>query len=265
MRFIIEPVLSGTGFFDFISTSAYVVGMDLADRITQATKPYLFQNSFILRDLPVRDLEVLEQNTESESKKRGEVLFRQGGYPKGVYWLISGKIKIYQGNAAGQRQTHYIYSDGDLIGHRQLIAEVEHPVSAALLENTVIRFIPGEVFRNLLSTSPFFTRNVLTGLAREFTVWVNRMTVFQHYPVRHKLILTLLMLYEQYRISGETPGLITITRTELSELVGASLETVVRILNKLKSANLIRISGRRITLLDPEGLLDLLNKQGKED
>jgi CRP-like cAMP-binding protein len=231
---------------------------ELHDKISKATYPYLFQNSFILNDLPQQDIDILHSHAKPEERKRGEILFRQGSFPTGAYWLVKGKVKIFQGIEDNQRQTMYIYSDNDLIAYRQLIANQPNPVSATLLENSTLRFIPGEVFRQLIKTSPFFTRNVLSALAHEFTVWMNRMSVFQKFPVRTRLALTLLVLHEQYRLSGTAPGTITITRTELAEFVGASLETIVRTMNTFKSSNLVQIKGRQIILTDLDGLLELL-------
>ena len=230
-------------------------------RIEKATQPYLFQNGSILTDLPVDDLRLIEANIFTETRKRGDVLFKQGAFPKGAYWLKTGKIKIFQGTTDGDRQTHYIYSDGDLIGYRQLIAEEANPVSAILLEDSTVSMIPADVFRGLISSSPFFARNVLSALAREFAVWMNRMTVFTKFPVRRRLLLALLMLHEQYRLSGSPKGEITMTRTELAEYVGASLETVVRVLNTFKSENLVQVSGRRILISDAEKLLDMLQEE----
>ena len=235
--------------------------MDSKKKILKATQPYLFQNSFIMTDLPEKDLLHIEKHAKPEFRKRGEWLFRQGTYPAGVYWLRSGKAKIFQGIEAGQRQTLYIYSDGDLIGYRQLIAGEPHPVSTILLEDSTVSIISGDIFRGLLASSPFFTRNVLSALAREFTVWMNRMNVYKKYPVRHRLALALLILHEQYRMSGSPQGIITMTRTELAEFVGASLETVVRAFNHLKSKNLVSIKGRQITLHDPVALVDILKKE----
>lgn len=227
-------------------------------KIATATRPYLFENGFILTDLPEKDRAMCQASFTPTFRKRGEVLFQQGTFPKGVYWLMSGKAKIAQQTPGGQNQTLYIYSDGDLIGFRQTIAEEANPVSAVLLEDAKVGFIPADAFRSLLNASPVFARNVLTALAREFTVWMNRMTAIAQFPVRHRLILALLILHEQYRRSGAPPGVVTMTRTELAEYVGASLETVVRALNALKSGNLVRISGRRILLPDPIGLVNIL-------
>lgn len=229
--------------------------------IAGVIQPYLFQNGFILADLPVKDLAVLQQNVQIVAHRRGEWLFRQGGFPKGAYWLISGKAKIFQEMPDGQRHTNYIYSNGDLIAFRQLIAGEVHPVSAALLEDSTVGLIPAETFRDLLNSSPFFTRNILTALAREFSVWMNRMTVFTQFPVRKRLVLALLMLHEQYRLSGNPVGVITMTRSELAEYIGASLETVVRGLHVLKERDLVRIHGRQIVLPNALGLLEILQKE----
>ncbi len=229
--------------------------------IERFIRPFIFRNRFVLEELPEQDIALLRQKAQPEYRKRGETLFSQGGFPAGVYWLQSGKAKIYQGAADGERQTLYIYSDGDLIGHRQLIAGEPHPVTATLLEDSVVRLIPADTFRGLIQSSPFFARNVLTALAREFTVWMNRMNAFTKYPVRHRLALALLILYEQYRSSGTEQGVITITRTELAEVIGATLETVVRMLHTFKDEGWVLISGRSIRLLKPDSLLQLLEKE----
>ena len=89
------------------------------------------------------------------------------------------------------------------------------------------------------------------------------MTVFTTYSVRHRLVLVMLILHEQYRQSGSPPGMVTMTRTEIAEYVGASLETVVRALNTLKSDHLVEIQGRRIVLPDPVRLMSILNEEEK--
>lgn len=235
---------------------------DSSSKISKITRPYLFRNGGMLNDLPEKDFATIEGSAKPKVVKRGEVLFKQGTTPRSVIWLLSGKVKILQETPGGQRQTVYIYSDGELIGYRQLIAGEPHPVSAVTLENSTIVIIPGQTFRGLIEQSPTFARNVLAALARDFTVWMNRMTVFTKYPVKLRLILALLILHEQYRISGSPAGVITITRTELSEYIGASLETVVRVLNTLKAKNLVQINGRRIQILDVKELV--LMMEGEE-
>jgi CRP-like cAMP-binding protein len=213
-----------------------------------------------MSELPEKDREFLQANGVSKTLKRGETLFKQGTTPRHVVWLLSGKVKILQETPGGQRQTVYIYSDGDIIGYRQVIAGEVHPVTAVLLEDSKIIFIPSSIFKSLIDQSAAFARSFLAALSRDFTVWMNRTTVFTIFPVRRRVVLALLLLYEQYRQSGSPPGEITITRTELAEYVGASLETVVRVLNTLKSKYKVEVSGRRILIRDPGALIDLMEQ-----
>lgn len=215
----------------------------------------------MMADLPDHELSIIKESAKAKSMKRGEVLFKQNTIPRSIVWLITGKAKIFQETPGGQRQTVYVYSDGDLIGYRQMIAGEVHPVTAVLIEDSTVMMIPVSTFRGLIDSSPQFAKNVLSALARDFTVWMNRMTVFSKFPVKRRLILALLILHEQYRLSGSPAGVITITRTELSEYVGASLETVVRVLNTLKSKNMVQISGRRIVLTDVNALADIMEKE----
>jgi CRP-like cAMP-binding protein len=228
-------------------------------KIQQKVKPYILQTRLIFNDLPEKEKLALKKNAIPGSAKRGHYLFRQGTYPKGVYWLISGKAKIFQETPSGQRQTLYVYTDGDLIGYRQLIADVPHPVNSKWLEDASWLHIPADRFRSMIRDSPLFARTMLTMLANEFTVWMNRMTVFTQFAVKDRLILALLILHEQYGADSDGVA-ITFTRTELAEYVGASLETVVRALNKLKAQKLVEIKGRVIKLNDVESLMEILKK-----
>ncbi len=233
--------------------------MTEASQIEEAIAPYVLHNAFVYENLPAAEKAMLENSSRPVEMQRGEVLFRQGAFPKCAYWLHAGKVKIYTELPNGQRQTLYIYTDGDLIGYRQLLSEDRYPISAELMENSSIGLIPTDVFRALVRESAFFSRNLLEALAREFTVWMNRLTVFAQYPVQARLILCLLILHDKYRSNDQVQTVITVTRTELAEYVGASLETVVRALAPLKSAGLVLVQGRRITLPNPVMLLEYLN------
>src|SRR5690349_118635 len=98
-------------------------------KITKAIEPYLLHSGFILTDLPKKELERLRESAVVEKRKRGEILFRQGAYPKGAFWVMSGKLKIFQETPAGLRQTLYVYTDGDLAGYRQIIANEVYAVT----------------------------------------------------------------------------------------------------------------------------------------
>src|SRR4030095_6038135 len=91
----------------------------LDKKINRVVQQYLLQNSLFFHDLSENEMELLKKNGRKETGKRGKLLFRQGTFPKSVILLLTGKAKIYQETPSGQRQTLYIYTDGDLLGYRQ--------------------------------------------------------------------------------------------------------------------------------------------------
>lgn len=128
----------------------------LKKKIQEAVQPYLLQGNVIINELPEAEKAALKKFATTETGKRGQVLFKQGSFPKGVYWIVEGKVKIFQETHSGQRQTLYVYTENDLVGYRQFIADVTHPVTARFLEDTSYLHIPGHVFRNLIKDSPLF-------------------------------------------------------------------------------------------------------------
>lgn len=188
--------------------------------------------------------------------KKNKIIYREGSYSKGAYILRKGKIKIYQTNKEGKEQIAYIYRKGEIMGYRPLLCEEPHPVSAAALEDCVISFIPKQLFLNALDESPVLARRLLNNLSHEFTVWINKLTLFAQQPVKERIALSLLIINEKYKKDSKSiqPVVINLSREDLANYVGTTTETLVRILRYLKDENIITANGRKITILKPKEL-----------
>lgn len=222
---------------------------------------YHFKTDSILEGLPVKEFRLLKQEMQRMEIKKGKVLYREGTYSKGAYILRKGKVKIYQTNKEGKEQIAYIYRKGEIMGYRPMLCDEPHPVSATSLEDCVISFIPEKYFLYALDESPVLARRLLTNLTHEFTVWINKLTLFAQQPVRERVALSLLIINEKYKNEkykkeekGHLPGYINLSREDLSNYVGTTIETLVRILRYLKDEKIIATSGRRIVLLKPKEL-----------
>jgi len=75
--------------------------------------------------------------------------------------------------------------------------------------------------------------------------------------VRQRLALTLIMLKDTYGVEQGMEGDIEInlTREDLANIVGTATESLIRLLNQFKKDNLITSSGRKIKILDTDGLI----------
>lgn len=221
-------------------------------------KPFLFQYYFSKDKWGEQVTSIWEEKGETRIAPRKEVLFRQNQYGRGVFLLHSGKVKIYTTLPDGQCRILYLYSKGALIGYRQVISGEQYPVSAEVVEKSIISYLSAEIFLELTHTVPSFSASILEALSLEFTVWVNQISIFAHYPVRIRLCICLLILWYKYTHGGKTHQPISLSRSNIAEYVGASLETVVRHLKYLEDNGYIERNGRRLWVPVPVNLLDVI-------
>lgn len=214
---------------------------------------YYFNNADVLNELNAGDRKKLLSKVQPRKFKSGKLIYREGHAPKGVYVVKKGKVKIYQTGQDGQRQIMHIYTAGELFGYRPIICNETHPVTAVALEECSCDFIPRAHFSACLHASSALSHLLLVSLSREFSVWVNNISVFARYPVKSRVALALLILQEKFR-TKEKMNEVTLTRSEFANYIGTVKEMVVRVVQELKKNRIVETHGSKIRILKPEEL-----------
>lgn len=211
-----------------------------------------FKSGSVLADLPAEDLELLNRNKLEQVYKKGEIIFREGAYPAGIFYITEGKAKKYKVDRDGKEQIIYVANTGELLGYHAILSEERYPDSAAAIEESQIAFIPKEDFLAALEQSESLSKRLLKTLSHEFGVLANSLSLFAQKSVRERLALQLIVLREKYKVNFE-PGMavaINMSRDDLASLVGTARENVVRILTEFKEAGILETKGRKIIVQD---------------
>lgn len=218
-----------------------------------------FKSESILKDLPLDDLELLTLHKSEQVYKKGEIIFREGAYPSGIFYITNGKAKKYKVNKEGKEQIIYVANTGELIGYHAILAENRYPDFAAALEESTITFIPKEDFLTTLQQSAILNTRLLKTLSHEFAVLANSLTMFAQKSVRERLALQLIVLREKYKVNFKQgmPVEINMSRADLASLVGTARENVVRLLTEFKEENIVETKGRKIMVLDINKLIKI--------
>jgi CRP-like cAMP-binding protein len=219
---------------------------------------YYLRNDLLFHALPTHSRKLLESGMEQRKIRKGRVLYREGSFPKGIYILRKGKLKVFQSSRDGREQILHIYTRDEIMGYRPVLCAETHPVSASALEDCTYWFIPHEYFLNVVEQSPEMLRLLLTSLSHEFSVWVNKISVFTQQPVRNRVALALLVLNKQYQ-EQDRPAEINLSRDDFASYVGTVKETLVRVLQEFKKNGIVETKGRKIRLLKPERLEEIVN------
>lgn len=220
-----------------------------------------FKSESILADLPSDDLELLTAHQSEQVYKKGEIIFREGAYPAGIFYIISGKVKKYKLDKDGKEKIIYVADIGELLGYHAILSEDRYPDCAAALEQSRVAFIPKEDFLITLDQSKVLSKRLLKTLSHEFAVLVNGLSMFAQKSVRERLALQLIVLREKYKVNFQ-PGMpveINMGRDDLASLVGTARENVVRMLSEFRIDGIVETQGRKIIVHDVSKLIEIAN------
>jgi len=220
-----------------------------------------FKSESILTDLPADDFELLTANKIEKLYKKGEIIFREGAYPAGIFFIKDGKVKKYKLDNDGKEHIIYVANTGELLGYHAILSEDRYPDSAAALEESKIAFVSKEDFLDTLQQSEVLGRRLLKTLSHEFAVLVNSISMYAQKSVRERLALQLIVLREKYKVNFK-PGMpveINMGRDDLASLVSTARENVVRVLTEFKDEEILVTKGRKIIVHDVGRLIQIAN------
>jgi DNA-binding response OmpR family regulator len=191
--------------------------------------------------------------------KRKQLLYQEGSRPMQVFYIVKGRVKTFLTNEDGKELITGLYHQGDYIGYVDLIEDTEYKDSAELLEDCEIVTIGKTEFTDLLFKNPEVSQTFIKLLSQNLKDKEERLINLAYNSVRKRVANALLMLFDNFSKANPTSSLMPMSRDDLSELVGASKETVIRTLTDFKDEQLVEVEGTKIKFLNVEKLRKLKN------
>ena len=205
----------------------------------------------IFSHLADEDVDRLNLEKESTHYKKGQIIFYEGTQPRGLYVVVSGKIKISKLGSNAREQIVRLAKPGDILGYRSLLSGGSYFASAATLEDSSVCFIPKSLVFDLLNKDASLSMKMMRQLTVDLAQAEHRMVEMVQKPVRDRLAEALLLLKEVYGLEEDDQTLkVTLTREDLANLIGTTTETTIRILSEMKDEGIIRLERKRILLTD---------------
>lgn len=220
-----------------------------------------FTTQSVLSALSEKEFNFLISHQTENRYQKGDVIFREGTVPSGIFLIRSGKVKKYKVDQIGKEQIIYVADQGELIGYHGVLSEERCPDSAAALEDSMISFIPKEDFLETLTRSPLFMQRLLKALSHEFTVLSNSISVFAQRTGPERLAIALIVLRERYKNVQQTDQqiVLNISRADLANIAGIAQENVIRLLKEFKTEGILDTEGRKIMIKDVKLLVKRAN------
>ncbi len=187
------------------------------------------------------------------------LIYSEGSYPRSLYIIRKGRVKVYIINNAGAEQIIYFLGKDEVFGHRSIVCDEPSPVFIETIDDCVLDCIPRYYFEDFLRISPELNAAFLYYLGHEFRVFANKISVFAHKPVQERVALALLVLNEKFNEHPQYVMVLNFSRNDLASYVGTATENLIRQLKVLKEARAIIVKGRKIIIEETDLLWERAN------
>ena len=225
----------------------------------ERTTAYL-QKIPVFAHLSLEDLESIGSIARLKKFSKDKIIFEEGDFGNELYFVKHGKVKISKMLEDGSEKILHFLKEGDIFAEVLVFHGGEYPATAQVIEDSEIGIIRNQDLEKLLRKRGDITFKILEVMAerlRNAQYHIRDLALRDAYG---RLASSLLTLAEEHGKETETGFCINISlsQQQLANLIGASRETVARILSSWKKQGLVEVDKQAIRILDVERLKTLL-------
>ncbi|GAB4031003.1 MAG: hypothetical protein Fur0012_07730 [Elusimicrobiota bacterium] len=190
-----------------------------------------------------------------------EPIYTEGDRPEGIYVVCMGRVKISSTDFQGQQMITWIRHPAEIFGHIALFSEKEFHCNTESMRNSIISFIDRKKFQDLMDNHPGLALLMMKKMAIENRTMQLKLKDTAYKPAKSKIAHTLIKHISFKSRNTPNPTIYGLKRTEIAELTGLALETVVRTLSELEKKKIIKRSPSYIKILDYDSLCKISGQQ----
>ncbi|MCI2429951.1 Crp/Fnr family transcriptional regulator [Candidatus Acetothermia bacterium] len=212
----------------------------------------------LFRELSREDFTALHAQMLTVHYSKGDLIFQEGSLASGIYIVCQGLVKYGKySEDRNKRRIFNILSSPQTLGEEALFEERPCIGFAAALTDCQVAFIERRALFQFIVEHPTVLLGLCRKFAQELMVFQCKLVEASYEPLERNFARLLLNLASRYGRTERTGARILeleLSRTDLAELAGVSMETAIRILTRLKERGVIDFDHRVIRVLNTEKL-----------
>jgi CRP/FNR family transcriptional regulator len=210
--------------------------------------------------LPPRALEAFEKIKSSASHPRNAILFVEGQQPRGIYMLCRGRAKLSVNSADGKTLILKISEPGEVLGLHACVSGINYELTAETIQPSQVNFVGRDDFLRFLEEHGDACLQAAQHLSDNcHSAYDMIRSLGLSHSTGEKLARFLLGLAQDGEPTAE--GIRTnmgLTHEEIAQVIGASRETVTRLLTDFRKKKLATLRGATLLVHDKAGLEELV-------
>ena len=201
--------------------------------------------------LPAEQMEILAQCAREKNIRAGQMIFADAQESRGLHLVVWGRVKIFKSTPEGREQTVFVFGPGEPFCLTALTDQVS-PAGAMALEDTRILLFPAEVLESVARKEPSLLFNMVLALSRRLKESIDLIESLSLKEIPQRLAAFLVNSLDQE--GGDDRIDLRFSHRELAKIIGATPETLSRVLKRMSEDGLLRLEGRSIIVLSRPGL-----------
>jgi CRP/FNR family transcriptional regulator len=209
--------------------------------------------------MPTHEVQQLDELVKERIKlKKGEFLYRNGDRLYALFGLRLGSVKTQLEEASGQTQITGFFLPGEIVGFDGMV-DGEHGTHAVAMEDSEVCVVRLKDIDDISRYVPSLQQQVRRVMSKEIARTYQVMLALGSMRSEARLAAFLINLSQRLAALGysSTDFIMRMSREEIGNYLGLTLETVSRLFSRFARDGLIRVSQREIRILDMQALEEL--------
>lgn len=217
------------------------------------TKLGLLRSSDLFQDLTDQQMGHVEEMTVMTRCQQGRLIYAQGETVEALFLLKRGKVHIYRLSPDGRKLLLAVAGPGTLFGNMAFTGTSMQDAFAEAVEDSVLCVMSRDDIEQLVREFPSVGIRLLDKLSRRVQELEARLEEGLLRDMTSRVAAALLRLRER-----QGSDRVAITHQELADNLGTYRETVTVTLGELRDRGIVSLQRRRIDILDPGALMQIV-------
>jgi CRP/FNR family transcriptional regulator, cyclic AMP receptor protein len=219
-----------------------------------------FREQSLFCDLPREALHRLQNIKATSVYPKGAMLCLEGQSPRGVFVLCTGRAKLSTTSSEGKSMILRVAEPGEVLGLTAAISGSPYEATVETLEPSQANFIAQSDFIRFLQEFPEVGLKVAKQLTHNCQCAYEEIRSLGLSNSVPEKLAKLILRWAEHPLDlaakkpNETALRVTLTQEEIAQFIGASRETVSRVLASFRREGFLRVKGATWTILDRSAL-----------
>lgn len=203
------------------------------------------------------ELESLDDIIERKRPLHKHDYLLQANTPfRSLYAVRTGSFKSYIVTTDGKEQIVGFHLPGDLIGFDALSSNT-YPSNTVALETAMVCELPYQTLDEVAQRFPKLRMQIMSHMSQGIEQSQQMMMLLNKRSAQERLLHFLTHLAQRFNERGYSSKefYLTMTRNDIGNYLGLTVETISRLLTRFQKEQLIKVDGKLISILDFDAMV----------